>query len=961
MKLSGSNIASATDIRHSSRVNYSPGTGEYIGLTKQWVNHVPLHKSRNINSGTGLIQIYDEVPQKGEPNYGNYLPSKAVQGKNIVHTNTHQNVHGKFKSTSHEQVNSQLPIKTKHSHTKNHRNIKNNENNYQWVINPIHKKSQHELDQIPIINNNNISYHDYSLNRLNIEKHKSRSKSKVLEKSETLDMETSKDIFTRSVSAHPILMNTPQLPPKIYKSVRTKYYQPDAYQTITNQSKLSLVNSREHTSPLYSSNNPIISNKISSQMEVNQIDHISSISNSHSYGKDISLINDTNRNNSDQTISHYCARRKHCRVRKHKALDGNDKRNFDVKSMKSSTSDKTHSNKLRNDTTSNTSSGFSSHNLNSIGVNSTDNLNSVYDISINQTINSHENINFEDKQSGYYNTARNLNEMKKLKINSQKFPTLSNQMDSIPQNINMSGTSSKIKYPISNVTIKKSPTDIQLSNPYTKERLNEHQSRSQYPIQIYFENNNTTNKNSVIHHIKHDRNENVDNLLNNDYGCVDILPGTNRKALRRSNSSSNALTFHPQQFTVNRVNNEHDDYCFTGTLLTKHSQIPPLAFKQGTNNNEIITKTNHNNIVINNDHNFSNDGGVDTKAFYSKLDIHRLRNNALSPTKQYPLNQSNFLVHPTINQQFIDPFQSKKMINTVINENTFCLLNAEEFRNELAKIVTPGDPRADLHEICRIGKGSTGVVYLMRHSPTKQYVAVKKMNIFKQQRRELLFNEVIIMQSYPHPNIVEMFGSYLIGNELWVAMEYLEGGALTNIVTRTLMSEKQIATICRDVLRALAFLHDHGIIHRDIKSDSILLSINGRVKLSDFGFCARISPDHPRRRSLVGTPYWMSPEVISRLPYSTSVDVWSMGVLLIEMVDGEPTFFNEPPLRAMRNIQRDAIPHLMYPHKKHEKKNYFSTQLFKFRTSHYCLFWTEHRYNYYGIRTFCDGDYQSIC
>lgn len=251
-------------------------------------------------------------------------------------------------------------------------------------------------------------------------------------------------------------------------------------------------------------------------------------------------------------------------------------------------------------------------------------------------------------------------------------------MDSIPQNINMSGTSSKIKYPISNVTIKKSPTDIQLSNPYTKERLNEHQSRSQYPIQIYFENNNTTNKNSVIHHIKHDRNENVDNLLNNDYGCVDILPGTNRKALRRSNSSSNALTFHPQQFTVNRVNNEHDDYCFTGTLLTKHSQIPPLAFKQGTNNNEIITKTNHNNIVINNDHNFSNDGGVDTKAFYSKLDIHRLRNNALSPTKQYPLNQSNFLVHPTINQQFIDPFQSKKMINTVINENTFCLLNAEE-------------------------------------------------------------------------------------------------------------------------------------------------------------------------------------------------------------------------------------------------------------------------------------------
>ncbi|VDP70274.1 unnamed protein product [Echinostoma caproni] len=174
---------------------------------------------------------------------------------------------------------------------------------------------------------------------------------------------------------------------------------------------------------------------------------------------------------------------------------------------------------------------------------------------------------------------------------------------------------------------------------------------------------------------------------------------------------------------------------------------------------------------------------------------------------------------------------------------------------------------------------------------------------------------VMIMRSYPHPNIVEMFASHLIKDELWVVMEYLEGGALTRIVARTLMSEQQMATVCRAVLKALAFLHDHGIIHRDVKSDSILLSINGHVKLSDFGFCAQITPEIPRRRSLVGTPYWMSPEVISRKPYGTAVDVWSMGVLLIEMVDGEPTYFNEPPLRVMRRIQEDAVPHLANPHK----------------------------------------------
>ncbi|XP_004634354.1 serine/threonine-protein kinase PAK 5 isoform X1 [Octodon degus] len=231
----------------------------------------------------------------------------------------------------------------------------------------------------------------------------------------------------------------------------------------------------------------------------------------------------------------------------------------------------------------------------------------------------------------------------------------------------------------------------------------------------------------------------------------------------------------------------------------------------------------------------------------------------------------------------------------------------EQFRAALQLVVSPGDPREYLDNFIKIGEGSTGIVCIATERHTGKQVAVKKMDLRKQQRRELLFNEVVIMRDYHHDNVVDMYNSYLVGDELWVVMEFLEGGALTDIVTHTRMNEEQIATVCLSVLRALSYLHNQGVIHRDIKSDSILLTSDGRIKLSDFGFCAQVSKEVPKRKSLVGTPYWMAPEVISRLPYGTEVDIWSLGIMVIEMIDGEPPYFNEPPLQAMRRI-RDSLP-----------------------------------------------------
>ncbi|KAJ7890513.1 STE/STE20/PAKA protein kinase [Mycena olivaceomarginata] len=222
----------------------------------------------------------------------------------------------------------------------------------------------------------------------------------------------------------------------------------------------------------------------------------------------------------------------------------------------------------------------------------------------------------------------------------------------------------------------------------------------------------------------------------------------------------------------------------------------------------------------------------------------------------------------------------------------------------LQQICTDADPTRLYRSLVKIGQGASGGVYTAYQVGTNLSVAIKQMDLEKQPKKDLIINEILVMRSSRHPNIVNYIDSFLHKNDLWVVMEYMEGGSLTDV----------IAAVSRETCQGLQHLHRHGVIHRDIKSDNVLLSLIGDIKLTDFGFCAQISdPAHAKRTTMVGTPYWMAPEVVTRKEYGPKVDIWSLGIMAIEMIEGEPPYLNQNPLKALYLIATNGTPTIANP------------------------------------------------
>uniref|UniRef100_A0A8C2EIZ8 non-specific serine/threonine protein kinase n=1 Tax=Cyprinus carpio TaxID=7962 RepID=A0A8C2EIZ8_CYPCA len=249
-------------------------------------------------------------------------------------------------------------------------------------------------------------------------------------------------------------------------------------------------------------------------------------------------------------------------------------------------------------------------------------------------------------------------------------------------------------------------------------------------------------------------------------------------------------------------------------------------------------------------------------------------------------------------------------------------LGAEKKKKQYDHVHRDTNPEEIWEIVGELGDGAFGKVFKAQNKQTGIFAAAKVIDTKTEDELEDYMVEIDILASCDHPNIVKLLDAFYYESKLWILIEFCAGGAIDAVMLELErpLTEPQIRVVCKQTLDALQYLHDNKVIHRDLKAGNILLSLDGDVKLADFGVSAKNTKTIQRRDSFIGTPYWMAPEVVmcetsKDRPYDYKADIWSLGVTLIELAQIEPPNHEMNPMRVLLKIAKADPPTLQQPSK----------------------------------------------
>ncbi|KAF2071340.1 hypothetical protein CYY_007338 [Polysphondylium violaceum] len=294
-----------------------------------------------------------------------------------------------------------------------------------------------------------------------------------------------------------------------------------------------------------------------------------------------------------------------------------------------------------------------------------------------------------------------------------------------------------------------------------------------------------------------------------------------------------------------------------------HILLPILRFRTGFNL-KLANSSRVNSVHIKSSSTAVNNTGADESNVNISPETGIDANNHHNSGSQY---------HPSHNNEE-DSYDGSRLENTIVPKGSPDLLDKSQDVKKIYK------------NLKQIGSGGFGSVFLAKSVIDKCEVAIKKIAHSSAKAQRTNLNEIGFLHFCKHPNIVSYIRSHLVDDHVWITMEYMQGGTLTEAAAGHTFNESCIAYVARGMLEGLSYLHSHQLVHRDIKSGNIMMTIDGKIKIVDFGLCV----DNTERKltHMAGSPFWMSPEMIRGDGYGSMSDIWSFGICLLELANGEP-------------------------------------------------------------------------